>query len=45
MPAILPLLPRRLQFPILLGLNLLLMPGEHFLRRDVSDSAVKRMLL
>jgi hypothetical protein len=29
--AILPLFPRRLQFPIPLGLNLLLMPGEHVL--------------
>jgi hypothetical protein len=27
--AILPLLPRRIQLPIPLGLNLLLMPGEH----------------
>jgi hypothetical protein len=45
MPAILPLLLRRLQFLIPLGLNLLLMPGEHVLRRDVTDSVVKRMLL
>src|ERR1019366_8457245 len=35
--AILPLFPRRLQFPILFGLNLMLMPGEHVLRRDVSE--------
>ena len=33
--AILPLFSCRLQFPIPLGLNFLLMPGEHFLRRDV----------
>jgi len=35
------LFPRRLQFPIPLGLNFLLMPGEHVLRRDVSDGAVQ----
>jgi hypothetical protein len=39
--AILPLLPRRLQLPIPLGLNLLLMPGEHVLWRDVADGAVQ----
>jgi hypothetical protein len=39
--AILPLCPRRLQFPVPLGLNLLLMPGEHVLRRDVTDGAVQ----
>jgi hypothetical protein len=39
--AILPLLPRRLQLPIPLDLNLLLMPGEHVLRRDVADGAVQ----
>jgi hypothetical protein len=39
--AILPLFPRRLQFPIPLGLNLLLMPGEHVLRRDVTNGAVQ----
>jgi hypothetical protein len=39
--AIVPLLPRRLQFPIPGELNLLLMPGEHVLRRDVSDGAVQ----
>jgi hypothetical protein len=37
----LPLFPRRLQLPVPLGLNLLLMPGEHVLRRDVSDGAVQ----
>src|SRR5262249_37335494 len=39
--AILPLFPRRVQLPIPLGLNLLLMPGEHVLWRDVADSAVQ----
>src|ERR1035437_8623061 len=39
--AILPLFPRRLQFPIPVGLNLLLMVGEHLLRRDVADGAVQ----
>jgi len=39
--AILPLFPRRVQLPIPLGLNLLLMPGEHVLRRDVADGAVQ----
>jgi hypothetical protein len=44
--AILPLFLRRLQCPIPVGLNLLLMPpGEHVLRRDVTDSAVKPMWL
>jgi hypothetical protein len=43
--AILPLFPRRLQLPIPVGLNLLLMPGEHVLRRDVADGAVRRTLL
>jgi hypothetical protein len=41
LPAILPLFPRRLQFPIPLGLNLLLLPGEHILRRYVADGAVE----
>ncbi len=39
--AIPPLFPRRLQLPIPLGLNLLLMPGEHVLWRDVADGAVQ----
>jgi hypothetical protein len=39
--AILPLFPRRLQFPIPLGLNLLPMPGEHVIRRDVTNGAVQ----
>ena len=39
--AILPLFPRRVQLPIPLGLNLLLMPGEHVLWRDVADGAVQ----
>jgi hypothetical protein len=39
--AILPLFPRRLQLPILPSLNLLLMPGEHVLRRDVADGTVQ----
>ncbi len=39
--AILLLFPRRLQLPIPLGLDLLLMPGEHVLRRDVADGAVQ----
>src|SRR6516162_9936447 len=37
----LPVFPRRLQLSVPLGLNLLLMPGEHVLRRDVSDGAVQ----
>ena len=39
--AILPLFPRRLQLPIPVGLNLLLMTGEHVLWRDVADRAVQ----
>ena len=39
--AILPLFPRRFQLPIPLGLNLLLMPGEHVLWRDVADGTVQ----
>ncbi len=39
--AILPLFPRRLQFPIPLGLNLLRMLGERVFRRDVADGAVQ----
>jgi len=38
--VILPLFPRRVQLPIPLGLNLLLMPGEHVLWRDVADGTV-----
>jgi len=34
--AILPLFPRHIQFPIPVGLNLLLMPAEPVLQRDVS---------
>ncbi len=37
----LPLLPRRLQLPIPVGVNLLLTPGEHVLRRDVADRTVQ----
>ena len=32
---------RRSLFPISFGLNLLRMPGEHALRRDVADGAVQ----
>jgi hypothetical protein len=32
---------RRVQLPIPLGLNLLLMPGEHVLWRDVANGAVQ----
>jgi hypothetical protein len=39
--AILWLFLRRLQFPIPVSLNLLLMPGERVLRRNVTDSAVQ----
>jgi hypothetical protein len=39
--AILPLFPRCLQLPVPLGLNLVLMPGEHVFRRDVADGAVQ----
>jgi hypothetical protein len=39
--AILPLFPCRFQLPIPLGENLLLMPGEHVLWRDVTDGAVQ----
>ena len=38
---ILPLFPRCLQFPISLGLNLVLILGEHVLRRDVPDGPVQ----
>jgi hypothetical protein len=43
--AILPLFPRRHQLPIPLGLNLLLMPCEHVLRRDVAMALFRRTLL
>jgi len=36
--AIFPLFPRRFQFPTPVGLNLLLMSGEHMLRRDIAAS-------
>jgi len=36
----LPLLSRRLQLPIPVGVDLLLTPGEHILRRDVADRTV-----
>src|SRR6202795_749632 len=39
--AILPLFLRRVQLPIPLGLNLLLVPGEHVLRRDVAGGTVQ----
>ena len=34
--------PRRLQFAVPRGVDLLLMPGEHVLRRDVADMVKKR---
>jgi hypothetical protein len=37
----LPLFPRSLQLPILVDLNLLPMPDEHVLRRDIADGAVQ----
>jgi hypothetical protein len=39
--AVLPPFSCRLQFPISVGLNILLKPGEHVLRRDVADGAVQ----
>jgi hypothetical protein len=39
--AILARFPRCLQFAIPLGLDLVLIPGEHVLRRDVSDGAAQ----
>jgi hypothetical protein len=39
--AVLPLFTRRIQLPIPLGENLLLMPAEHVPRRDVSDRTVQ----
>jgi hypothetical protein len=43
--AVLPLFPRCLQLPIPVGLNLLLMPGEHVLWRDVADGAVQTVVM
>jgi len=37
----LPLLPRRLQFPVALRVDLRLTPVEHVFRRDVADRAVQ----
>src|ERR1700687_1807529 len=39
--AILPLFLRRVQLPIPLGLNLLLVPGEHVLWSDAADGTVQ----
>ena len=39
--AVLPLFPSRLQFPVPLILNLLLVPGEHVFGRDVTDGAIQ----
>jgi hypothetical protein len=39
--AILPLFPRPIQLPVPLGLNLLLMPAEHVLWRDVADGGLQ----
>ena len=39
--AILPLFLRRVQLPMPLGLNLLLVPGEHVLWSDVADGTVQ----
>ncbi len=41
----LPLLPRRLQLPIPVGVDLLLTPGEHVLRRDVADRTVQAWVM
>src|ERR1700726_3243636 len=41
LPTNLPLFSRRLQLPIPLGVDLLLTPGEHVLRRDVANRAVQ----
>ena len=41
LPTNLPLLSRRLQLPVPLGVDLLLTPGEHVLRRDVANRAVQ----
>ncbi|HYI92067.1 MAG TPA: hypothetical protein VEX68_00855 [Bryobacteraceae bacterium] len=41
----LPLLPRRLQLPVTLGMDLLLPPSKHVLRCDVARRAVQPTLL
>jgi len=41
LPTNLPLLSRRLQLPVPLGVDLLLTPGDHVLRRDVANRAVQ----
>src|ERR1700730_3380535 len=41
LPTNLPLLSRRLQLPIPIGVDLPLTPGEHVLRRDVANRAVQ----
>src|SRR5262245_22409716 len=41
LPTNLPLFSRLLQLPIPLGMDLLLTPGEHVLRRDVANRAVQ----
>ena len=41
LPTSLPLFSRLLQLPIPLGMDLLLTPGEHVLRRDVADGTVQ----
>src|SRR5215467_12594273 len=41
LPTNLPLFSRLLQLPISLGMDLLLTPGEHVLRRDVTDGTVQ----
>jgi hypothetical protein len=43
--AILPLFPRRLQFPIPVGLNLLLMPGEYVFGLMYTMALLRRTLL
>ena len=41
----LPWLPRRLQLPIPVGVDLLLTPSEHALRRDVADHTVQGVVI
>src|SRR5882724_376881 len=41
----LPWSPRRLQLPIPVGVDLLLTPGEHALRRDVADRTVQGVVV